>query len=80
MLRYSVTLQCTIGVRVQYQLQQAEHQRGAVSDAVVGPAAQLHESMETLRLLTPTRNKVLHFRREDEWSPVPTITERRGQG
>lgn len=48
------------------QLQQAEDQCRALSDDVVGFAAELHKAVQTLGLLPPAGDKVLHLRGKDE--------------
>lgn len=56
-----------------YQLQQAEYQSRAPPDYVIGFAAELHKAMQTLRLLPPACDEVLHLRCENERWPVPVI-------
>lgn len=49
-----------------YQLQQAEYQCRAPSDYIVSFTAELHKAMQTLWLLPPTCDEVLHLRCKDE--------------
>lgn len=44
-----------------YQFQQAQHQRRALSDDVVGLTAELHKAVQALGLLPPTGDEMLHL-------------------
>lgn len=60
-----------------HQFQQAQYQCGALSDNVVGFTAELHKAVQTLGLLPPTGDEMLHLRGEDERRSVPAMENKR---
>lgn len=56
-----------------YQLQQAQYQSRTLSDYVISFTAELHEAVQTLRLLPPACDEVLHLRCENKGWSVPVV-------